>query len=411
MYSDFFEQEFSTLSINDSRLTRRAIKIGKALIKSPGSCIQEVFDCKNEARCAYDFFSNPKIKWQKLYDPHQNQTVERIKTLNDEHIFIIQDSTFFNYTSHKAKMDLGNIGKQGRFTQLGFLQHTALCISSDEMPLGILELDFIGYEDDPEIFAYRKKFENIASSRWRRFFAENKNRLQTVNKTIITLCDREADFFEFLSDFKEEKQFKFIIRSKWNRSTGPSSRQRKNKFSELFKKTSDLGEIMLTYMDPHTHKEISDLFHVKSLQNIILPPTHRGAGHKQNKLPPLVINLVQVSNDESQWVLLTNLPVSTLQEATFVIQSYKKRWHIESFHKVLKTAYRAEQVYLHQSRETIQNLLTMINLAACQTYWLIQQARAEQSLSATTCFQPQEIEALHLFYFHKLPNNLEAVTL
>lgn len=154
-YSEFFNNEFSNLDLKDARLTRRAISIGNSLIKSPGSCIQEVFSSKNEARCAYDFFSNPKVGWINMLTNHQAKTMQRIRDSPSDHIYVIQDTTFYNYTSHKAKIEIGTIGKQGRFTQFGFLQHTALCISGDDLPLGVMELDFIGYDDDLKFTAHR----------------------------------------------------------------------------------------------------------------------------------------------------------------------------------------------------------------------------------------------------------------
>ena len=57
-YSNFFDQEFTNLDLRDKRLGERATTIGNSLIRSPGSCIQEVFVTKNDARCAYDFLSN-----------------------------------------------------------------------------------------------------------------------------------------------------------------------------------------------------------------------------------------------------------------------------------------------------------------------------------------------------------------
>lgn len=402
-YSEFFTREFSSLDLKDVRLTRRAISIGNTLLRSPGSCIQEIFSSKNDARCAYDFFSNPKVGWLNLLGNHQTQTIQRIQDSLTEFIYIIQDSTFYNYTAHKAKMDIGNIGKQGRFTQFGFLQHTALCVSGDDLPLGILELDFMGYDDDLKSAAHREGFEAIASSRWRRFLAQVTTKLRDLGKDIIMLCDREADFFELLYDLYGGT-CKFVIRSKWDRPTGLSGRTRKNRFSELFSKVPHLGTIQLVIIDPHTHKEEVRLFYIKALKDIMLPAIHRGAGHPQNNLAPIKINLVEASDGQNQWVLLTNLSVDTLEEATFVIESYRKRWHVESLHKVLKTAYKAEQVYLHSSRETVQNLLTLINIAACQTYWLIHRARQSTDIPATQCFSPQEIAALNVYLYRKQPD-------
>ena len=240
-----------------------------------------VFATKNDARCAYDFFSNPKVNWLSLLETHQDKTVERINNTRDKHIYVIQDSTFYNYTDHKAKTDIGVIGKQGRLTQFGLLQHTSLCVSAQDIPLGILELDFIGYEDDLKSAPYRQNFPDIASSRWRRFLAETMTKLKKIEKDVIMLCDREADFFELLNDLYSSS-CKYVIRCKWDRSTGNSARVRKNKFSSLLKGSLTLGNISLTIIDPNTHEETQTQFKLKALENIMLPPVHRGAGHRQS---------------------------------------------------------------------------------------------------------------------------------
>jgi hypothetical protein len=272
------------------------------------------------------------------------------------------------------------------------------------VPLGIVELDFIGYEDDLKSVPYRQDFPDITSSRWRRFLSETMTKLKGIDKDIIMLCDREADFFELLDDLYSSS-CQYVIRCKWDRPTGISARAKKNKFSSLLKGSPTLGEISLATIDPNTHEETQKLFYLKTLENIMLPPVHRGAGHRQNSLAPIKLNVVEAFNQENKWLLLTNLPVKTLKDAIFVVESYKRRWHIESLHKVLKTAYKAEQVYLHSSRNAIQNLLTIINIAACQTYWLIHQARKnEEVIKASCCFSTQEIDALNIYLFKKLPD-------
>jgi len=124
---------------------------------------------KNQARCAYDFFSNPKVDWISLIEPHKQKTKKRIV--------------------ESEGIDLGIIGKQGSFSQFGFLQHTAICINSNDFPLGILEIDFMGYDDGEEYTSHRKGFEKIASSRWRRFLSSNIEQLKDVElKKKLSYC-------------------------------------------------------------------------------------------------------------------------------------------------------------------------------------------------------------------------------
>jgi hypothetical protein len=197
----FFDDEFSNINLNDSRLNSRAVTIGNSFIQYPGSCIQEVMLSKNQARCAYDFFSNPKVNWIDLIEPHKQKTKEGIVESEGDFIYVIQDSTFYNYTNHKAKIDLGIIGKQGSFSQFGFLQHTAICVDSKDLPLGILEIDFMGYDDDSKYTAHRKGFEKLASSRWRRFVSSNIEQLKGTenNKDIILLAIERLIFLSFIT--------------------------------------------------------------------------------------------------------------------------------------------------------------------------------------------------------------------
>ena len=410
--TSFFDDEFSNINLNDTRLNSRAINIGNSLVQYPGSCIQKVMPSKNQARCAYDFFSNPKVDWISLIEPHKQKTKKRIVESEGDFIYVIQDSTFYNYTDHKAKIDLGVIGKQGSFSQFGFLQHTAICVNSNDLPLGILEIDFMGYDDGEEYNSHRKGFEKIASSRWRRFLSSNIEQLKDVgtNKEIILLCDREADFFEFHNDLNSSV-FKFVIRCKYDRYTGKSARTRLNRISQLMEAQAELGTIALKITDSNTHEEYESIFYLKALSEVLIPPVHRGAGHPQNKLAPIKMNVVEANDGKNKWVLLTNLPVKRLQDIIFIVESYKKRWHIESFHKVLKTAYNADKVYLHSSRSAIQNLLTIINIAASKTYSFIHQARAGGDLLSNQFFSLEEIEAVSIFLSRKLIENKEVPNL
>jgi hypothetical protein len=73
------------------------------------SCVRRLFYEAKEARQAYDFYSNSKVTNDALLKPHIQNTVERIKKSDCEYILAIQDTTILNYTSHKAKMDIGRI--------------------------------------------------------------------------------------------------------------------------------------------------------------------------------------------------------------------------------------------------------------------------------------------------------------
>ena len=53
---EFIEQEFSSLTLKDKRLEKRAKKILSTLQNKLGSCVRRLFLKDAEARQAYDFF-------------------------------------------------------------------------------------------------------------------------------------------------------------------------------------------------------------------------------------------------------------------------------------------------------------------------------------------------------------------
>ena len=107
--TSFFDDEFSNINLNDTRLNSRAINIGNSLVQYPGSCIQKVMPSKNQARCAYDFFSNPKVDWIRLIEPHKQKTKKRIVESEGDFIYFLQQSSIFSDKNFLAFLDKLNM--------------------------------------------------------------------------------------------------------------------------------------------------------------------------------------------------------------------------------------------------------------------------------------------------------------
>lgn len=75
--------------------------------------------------------------------------------------------------------------------------------------------------------------------------------------------------------------------------------------------------------------------------------------------------VVMTYDADHEGILGTSLPIETVEQIKEVVEIYRARWPIEDFHKVLKTGYQVDEIYLHQSRQTIENLLAMACISAC----------------------------------------------
>ena len=94
-------------------------------------------------KAGYRFFDNPKVTPAKLLARHQTATWDRCAA--EPIVLIAQDTTYLNFTSHTATTGLGPIGSG---TEQGFLLHSALALTPDGVPLGLVAP--MAWARDPE---------------------------------------------------------------------------------------------------------------------------------------------------------------------------------------------------------------------------------------------------------------------
>jgi len=346
----------------------------------------------------------------KLIAPHYEQTVNRIGKNEAKYVLAIQDQMRLNFTSHKAKTDLGTIGKTGKTVQYGLIQHSVLAVTDENEPLGLLDVNYFDYSDiDASIDRGERKIEEKANIFWIDALTRMRNRLGDTQKKIITLADREGDFYEFLFTLTKNSE-EFVIRSKHNRILGEIYKRKGEKSREQLDKSPIKGSMIVEIQDVNS-REIKEItLHLKAI-SITLPVPEMPADYKEEKgYTSIKLNVVIAYNDEHEWVLLTSLPIETLGQIKDIVTIYKSRWHIEDYHKVLKTGYQVDEIYLHSSKEAIKNLLVLSSISACRLYWLIYVGRTEASVKADQLFEEFEWKAVYVYFKEPIPDECPPVS-
>lgn len=346
----------------------------------------------------------------KLIAPHYEQTVQRIHESEAKYVLAIQDQMRLNFTSHKAKTDLGTIGKTGKTVQYGLIQHSVLAVTDENEPLGLLDVNYFDYSDiDASIDRGERKIEDKANIFWIDALTRMRNRLGDTQKKIITMADREGDFYEFLFTLIKNNE-EFVIRSKHNRILGEIYKRKGEKLREKLNKSPVKGSMIVEIQDVNS-REIKEItLHLKAIP-ITLPVPEMPADYKAEKgYTSITLNVVIAYNDEHEWVLLTSLPLETLEQIKDVVTIYKSRWHIEDYHKVLKTGYQVDEIYLHSSKEAIKNLLVLSSISACRLYWLIYVGRTEASVKADQLFEEFEWKAVYVYFKEPIPDECPPVS-
>ena len=127
----------------------------------------------------------------------------------------------------------------------------------------------------------------------------------------------------------------------------------------------------------------------------LLPPRA-----KQKHYPALSLTVLQATERNApsgvepiDWKLITDLPITSRTQAIEKLDWYAKRWKIETFHKILKSSCRAEDLRL-RTAQRVTNLIALFCILNWRIFWLTMIHRAAPQAPATLALTPIEVELL-----------------
>jgi hypothetical protein len=140
--SGWAASEFGEVDFGDKRLSNRLLKLADTFVKTPENSINRSCSSWGETKAAYRFFQNENIDESKILNSHSMKTAERAR--KHEVILAIQDTCYISYKDHKKTTGLGIIASRIRsqhtnFQTHGLVMHTSFAITTDGLPLGLLD--------------------------------------------------------------------------------------------------------------------------------------------------------------------------------------------------------------------------------------------------------------------------------
>lgn len=400
--------EFSEVSFGDKRLNMRFQKTVEKLSDQPLSSINQACGNWANTKAAYRLFDNEKIKPEQILDPHRKKTQERIAGYSQ--VLVIQDTSFLNYTDHPSVTGLGGIGYKNKHKHkrdtVGLVMHTALAVSTDGISLGILNQEIWARDESKSskkqsVSRQRVPVEEKESFKWLRGIMQTAP-LIPPNVQAITVCDRESDTYEFISK-AESLGSQYLVRSSWDRAI----------------KVDSEDHYLWQYMEGLPSKGIYEIqVEAKRIakQKIAQSRTakmevrysrvdlKRNPKKKVNRkecFPTVASYVVWVKEinapdgiEPLNWMLLTNVPVNSYSDAIERVRWYKLRWHIESFHKVLKSGCNIELCRL-ETADRLERYITLFSIIAWKLYWITHINRVSPDKSCEEFLSDHEWKALY----------------
>jgi Transposase DNA-binding/Transposase Tn5 dimerisation domain len=418
---EWVRQEFARADLHDKRLDRRLLKTAEQLAKSPASPINEACGNWASTQAAYRLFNNPKASTPGILKPHWEATAARMAGCGGP-VLVIQDTVFFSYGSHVKTRGLGPIGKSNAAHDRGLVMHNALAFTTSGVPLGIVSQSIWARREIPEE-DYQEKIERLQvtaieekeSSKWLVALRETVQRAP-AGVPVVTVADRESDFFEFLTQAKELRA-KYLIRARTDRKLVPEDSEGCARMLEALSDAPALGSMKVEVPGNGSRKARTASIEVRIAQVSIQAPQRCGHARASGSNEPVAITLIGATepsppagSESISWVLLTNLSVKDFESATEKVRWYGKRWGIEIWHKVLKSGCKLEDCMLEQA-ERLKRYLTLFSIIGVRLMHVAYLARAHPDLPATEVFSTVEIQVLHLRVTKALPAPDEPLTL
>lgn len=306
-----WQEEFVDINFTDQRLKSRFFKIIDAFAASPGKSTWAATGSRSSAKAAYRFFSNSEISKDELLDSISRATVEKIKCADAEWILAVQDTTTVGFGDRKA---IQGMGYYCSTEQRGMLVHSCIAVTDQGIPLGIIYQETNTREkpkDDSQTKEQKRSrpIEEKENFRWLDSMRETLLRMP-ADIPILTVCDREGDFYEFFSEAVDLKA-NFLIRIVQNRMVDDG----KKIFHEL--RSSPVAGSMVVRMsrNPREHipsRNIKMDYHCKKVT--IYRPQRRKEKHLREKLELTAIYVHESGKKGTEWFLLTTVTVKSEKE-------------------------------------------------------------------------------------------------
>lgn len=395
--AEWAEQTFGACKLGDIRRRDSVVALAAQAAAHPSRSIGEMYGADQAgAERAYYVLENAHVEPRAIEEPAFEETAHRCQHEPDV-VLAIQDGTTLCY-SHAAAAELGDLGG-GR----GFVVHSTLAVrASDRQILGLLDQERWIRPDqrpgkhrrkrhayaDKESFAWQAACERIAA------------RLGTP-ENLITVCDREADIYQFL-DFLQLAQWRFVIRANHDRKLAtahgtalwdhmakqPVRGTYTLALAQRGPQRATLGRAARPARPAQTRRLV-----LRAARVMLRAPT----GAKGS----LAVHVVYVAEPEPpagetplEWMLMTSEPIATIEESLTVVGYYECRWLIEEFHKVWKTGCRIEASRL-QHAENLERWAVITAHIAARMLALCGVAAAEPERSCSEIFTTDEWQCLY----------------
>ncbi|KTC19552.1 transposase [Pseudomonas marginalis ICMP 11289] len=388
------QDEMYTADLGDSRLNARLVSFLERLAERPGNSIPAACRGLSETVAGYRFLDNDKVTFEKVLQPHHDATLQRIQSCPV--VLLAQDTTEMDKAMNLGPKGMGTIKEQKKLCRR---LHPTVAFTPERLCLGVVHAQWWGRDKlSPRQERRGKDITEKESQRWIDSYQTScALQGQAPQTLIVNLADAEGDLYEWFVDhheFEHTTQAQWIVRAAQDRRlVEPVD----TKLWSALSQAPALGSIEVEVKARPNQRARMATVTLRATTVTLRAPARKGY-----TLPDVSVNGVLAREEGAaegveplEWLLLTSLPVATLEQARTVVEWYGARWCIEVFFNVLKNGCQVSRLQL----ETEERLLPCIGLYLITTWrvlYSLMLGRTCPDLSCEVVFDSAEWQAVFI---------------
>lgn len=368
--------------MGDARRERRLPTLVDLMQTHPGGTLPDKLSEPCDLRAFYRLMNAERVTHEAVLATHYRVTREAMACAvgRGKTVLILHDATELDYTSRTTLSE--HLGQIGQGTHRGYICHNSLAVLADtKVTLGLTSQILHHRADVPkrETAKQRRERADRESRLWVQG-AEQSGELPEGEGWAVDVSDSLSDTFEYMA-FERATGRHFVLRSKENR-----------KLVEPINGEDYLHDAVRTkrFVLEWDHEisaqpgRAARTAHLKmSFTPVVLNLPAKRAGDYPNR--PLLLWAVRVweanppeGEEALEWILLTNVPVHTPEEARDRVAWYECRFVIEEYHKGMKTGCGIELLQL-TTIEGLEPTIGVLSVLATTLLNLRDAARASDA--------------------------------
>ena len=415
------QNELGDAPLGDKRLSARLVRSATLLAQCPGHAFTGAPD-RAALKGYYRLIEHPdesQVTPEHIVAPHRARTIERMRA--HDTVLCIQDGSDLNFATRPGCEGLGIIGRnQTSAKTLGLHLHLTFAVSGAGLPLGVMRCGFDapppggeaspeqapGESDEKYVGNTNTEPETDDSARKTRRWLDGLHDVAEAASElprkvrVISVMDREADFFELFDAQRRIGRVDVLVRAKHNRRLG----QGLPKLFDALRNAPADGhvEIDIARVSARPKSSRKQARPARSARvaraevhyrELTLPSTVEGlapvtlwAVHVRETAPP-------EGEKPLEWFLLTSVRVESIEAALETIGHYLRRWRVEDFFRVLKSGCRVEHLGFH-SAERLERALAIQAIIAWRLMLMTLLGREVPECDAALLFSDIELRFL-----------------